>query len=203
MCVRSACRGPGQDGVALGDVLLACALFSVLAGMALPAAGNLRQRVRGESAVRRLVAECRQARVIAARRSATVALRFEVVGDRLSWRPHVDGDGDGVRSADVGAGVDPPIGPATQLDAEFPGVLSRIATDVPAVDGTGSLAAGADPLRLGSGNSLSFSPLGTTSGGSVYLAGPDGRMYAVRVLAATGRVRALRYNPDTRRWDTL
>jgi len=54
--------------------------------------GGIRQRVRGETAVRLLMAECRQARVIAARRSATVAFRFELPADRLAWRVFVDGD---------------------------------------------------------------------------------------------------------------
>ena len=193
----------GARGAALPDVLLACALGTLLAGMALPAAGGVRQRVRGESAARLLVAEFRQARVVAARRSATVALRFEAADGRLSWRVFVDGDGDGVRSADVAEGTDRPITAVVRLDAEFPGVRARIGRTVPSVDGAGRLAPGEDALRLGAGDSLSFSPLGTASGGSLYLEGSNGAMYAVRVLGPTGRVRGLRFNPATGRWDDL
>ena len=190
-------------GAALPDLLLACALGTLLASMALPAAGGVRQRVRGETAARLLVAEFRQARVVAARRSATVALRFEAADGRLSWRVFVDGDGDGVRSADITSGTDRPITAVVRLDAEFPGVRARIGRTVPSVDGAGRLAPGEDALRLGTGDSLSFAPLGTASGGSLYLEGPDGAMYAVRVLGPTGRVRGLRLNPATSRWDDL
>ena len=59
---------------------------------------------------------------------------------------------------------------------------------------------GADPLRIGSSNLLSFTPFGTATPGTIYVRGRDGTQLAVRVLGATARARVLRYVPRTREW---
>jgi len=47
---------------------------------------------------------------------------------------------------------------------------------------------------------MSFTPLGTSSSGTLYLRGRDGSRYAVRVLGGTGRTRVLRYEAKSRTW---
>jgi glutamate synthase domain-containing protein 3 len=61
-------------------------------------------------------------------------------------------------------------------------------------------AAGSDPVKLGASNLLSFTPLGTSTSGSVFVRGRDGSQFAVRVLGATGRARVLRYVPHSGEW---
>jgi len=91
-----------------------------------------------------------------------------------------DGNRNGVRAADVDAGVDPPIGPVVSLAVEFAGV--RIAIDP-------ALGIGTDPISLRGSSFLSFSPVGTATARSVYVLGRDGTQLAVRVLGVTGRTR--------------
>jgi hypothetical protein len=59
---------------------------------------------------------------------------------------------------------------------------------------------GTDPVRIGSTNLLSFSPLGSATPGTIYVRGREGLQLAVKITGATGRTRLLRYVPRTREW---
>ena len=63
------------------------------------------------------------------------------------------------------------------------GLLKRNLTNAVMVPG--------DALRIGGSELLSFSPTGTATSGTLYLAGRTGLQYAVRVLGATGRIRTV------------
>ena len=112
-----------------------------------------------------------------------MALRLRRVGDDTMLATFVDGNRNGVLAADIAAGVDEPEGGPTSLAAEFPGVV------VDRLDGDGL--------------AFSFSPLGTSSSGTVYLTGRDGARFAVRVVGATGRARLLRYISATDSWTDI
>jgi hypothetical protein len=73
---------------------------------------------------------------------------------------------------------------------------------LPPVD-PGGTAPGSDPIRLGSGNIASFSSLGTSSSGTVYLRGRRDAQYAVRIFGETGKTRMLKFDPRTRQWRQL
>ena len=68
------------------------------------------------------------------------------------------------------------------------------------IAGGGAMPAGADPVQLGVADTLTFSPLGTATSGTIYLRSREGRQYAVRVLGATGRTRVLEFRPETASW---
>ena len=57
-----------------------------------------------------------------------------------------------------------------------------------------------DPVRLGRSDTLTFSPFGTATSGTIFLRSRKGRQYAVRVLGASGRTRVLEYRHETRSW---
>lgn len=130
------------------------------------------------------------ARAQAVTRSATVALRFQVNGERITFTVFIDGNRNGVRTRDIRALIDKPLEGPVSLSDLFPGVAIGLST--------GSTPD--DPLRLGASDLLSFTPLGTATSGTVYVRGRDGSQYAVRVLGVTGRTRVLRYVPASRDW---
>jgi hypothetical protein len=101
-----------------------------------------------------------------------------------------DGNGDGVRSADIALRIDRVIEPPVLLADLFPGVAIGLAPQTPATQA----------VQLGGTSILSFTPMGTATSGSVYVLGRDGTQWAVRVLGVTGRVRLLRYVPSTGGW---
>ena len=186
-------------GFALVDVVVACAISAVVAAIALPSLHATRERDAVRMAAKYLAQRAQYARLEALKRNAEVALRFDP--DELGLvAAFVDGDGDGVLQRDIDAGTDHPLGRDERLADAFDAVGIAIADDMPDPDGGSALTAGSDPVRIGSTNLLSFSPLGSSTSGSIYLAGPGGQQACVRILGATGRARVLWFNPATRQW---
>ena len=138
------------------------------------------------------------ARMLAVKRSASVALRFEAVGRGYAIAEYADGNGNGVRSTEIAAGIDPPLAPRQLLHEQFPTVVFGLRANVPDVDGTRSTA-DSDGVRVGSSRILTLGPDGTATSGTLYVHGRRGQ-FAVRVLGATGRTRVLRFDTGTRRW---
>jgi hypothetical protein len=182
------------------DVVVAAALVLILAGSAIPLFDSAGRHLRGAAAARYVLFAMRAARVQAARRASAVGVAVRVAGESTLLQVYLDGDGDGLRAADIADGTDPPLGPPSDLQQEFRGVVAAIRRPLPEIDGSATLAPGSDPVRLGINDIASFTPDGTASGGTVYLAGPDGAAYAIRVLAVTGRTRVLRFNPASATW---
>jgi hypothetical protein len=50
---------------------------------------------------------------------------------------------------------------------------------------------------------VTFTPLGTSSPGSVYIKGRRDAQYVVRVFGTTGKIRILRFNPRSGTWKQL
>ena len=73
---------------------------------------------------------------------------------------------------------------------------------LPPID-AGGAPPGRNPIRLGAGNSASFTAAGTSTSGTVYLRGRGGAQYAVRLFGETGRTRRLKFDRTTRQWKPL
>ena len=191
---------PDQRGAALIDVVISAGLVAVLSGIAIPAWVATRQSGATRASARFVAARLQQARVEALKRNVSVALRFDPE-DLDRFAIFADGDDDGVLESDVTSGIDRRIVPEQRL-SDFTGQVSlRIWQDVPEPETGTVLTAGSDPLRIGSSNFVSFSPMGSSTSGTLYLASPSGPQTAVRILGATGRMRVLRFNPARRQWD--
>ena len=187
-------------GFSLPELLIVAALLGSLVLLSVPWASQDARAVVGELAARQLATVFRSARIEAGRRAATVAVEFVDWHGCTAWRIVADGDGDGVQADDRLDGIDSEIRAPVCLTWDFPGARIGIARPLPGIDGDGALAPGDDPLRLGAGDLARFTPSGTSSGGTVYLQGPDGNAFAVRVLASTGRVRVLAFDPARGSW---
>jgi hypothetical protein len=186
-------------GAALVDVICACAVVGTIVGISIPNALAIRERDEGRLAARHLAARLQMLRLEALKRNRAVALRLDPA-DLGRVSAYVDGDGDGVSQRDVDAGVDAPLPGVARLTEQFGGVDVAIAHDVPDPDGSGTLVAGSDPVRIGSSNFVTFSPLATATSGTVYLAGRRGPQVCVRILGSTGRVRVLWFDAGAQSW---
>jgi hypothetical protein len=126
----------------------------------------------------------------AVRSGVYTAIRFERRDDGSVWYAvYQDGDGDGVRSADIDSGQDRLVSGPFLLTAGAPGVSVGINPGIPALPPEHGLLSG-DPVRFGSSDILSFSPIGTATPGTFYLAG-DAAQAAVRVTGGSARVRLM------------
>ena len=186
-------------GAALIDLLFTCGVAGVIAAIAIPAVQAGGDRDAARIAARYLANRLQVIRLEALKRNAAVAMRFDPV-DVGRFGAYVDGDADGVRQDDIDDGTDGVVAPEGLLRDVFESVSFRIRNDVPDPDGSGTLAGDSDPLRLGASNFLSFSPIGSATSGTIYLAAPTGPQMAVRVMGATARMRVLWFDQATRQW---
>jgi Tfp pilus assembly protein FimT len=189
----------GSRGAALVDLLFTCGVAAVIAAIAVPAVHATRDRDAARMAARYLANRLQVVRLEALRRNVTVAMRFDPVAIGR-FGPYLDGDADGVRQVDVDDGVDQALSAEGLLTDVFDSVTFRIPRDVPDPDGDGTLTSGSDPLRIGSSNFLSFSPIGSATSGTIYLAATNGPQMAVRVMGATGRMRVLWFELASQQW---
>jgi hypothetical protein len=186
-------------GTSVVEQLFVLALMTIVFGMALPTMSRGLEHGRLRGAGFYLSSRVAQLRMQAVHRGANVALRF-AAGAPYSYQAFMDGDGDGVRSADIAVERDPAIGPIEALQDNFLGVQFGFLPGCPLVDGS-AVPVGADPIRLGSARLLVFSPSGTATSGTLYLRGRLDMAYAVVVLGATGRTRLLACTAARGKWD--
>ena len=175
-------------------------LLALTAAVAVPSILGGLDDARAVAAARYVAALARLTRVQAATRSTRVGLRFEPDGATYRYAVYVDGDGDGLRRGDIRRGIDIPITPTERIGDRFPGVELGVAAGVTRISDGRQMPGNADPIRLGSADTLTFSALGTATSGTIFLRSRKGRQYAVRVLGATGRTRVLEFRHETRSW---
>lgn len=180
------------------EVLFVIGLVATVASTAALEGRAAVTHMRTASAGRFLLALLQDVRTRAIERGCDTALRVRRDDSGYSLLLYEDGNRNGVLSADIASGVDAQVGPRVRLPERFPGVDFGAEPGLPGVDG--SPAPGNDPVRLGTSDGVTFSPSGTTSTGSLYVRGPGGLQYVVRIFGETGRVRVLKFHSATRRW---
>jgi prepilin-type N-terminal cleavage/methylation domain-containing protein len=187
-----------QKGFSLMELLVAVGLMATGSAVAVPRVLAALDDLRTVGAARYVASRLQQTRMEAVSRMADTAVRFSRTGQSYVYAVFVDGDGDGVRSLDIQSGVDREIHRGEELAHRFPGVEFGTLPTVPSVDPSGA-PPGSDPIRLGSSDMITFGPLGTSTPGSLYILGPNGRQFVIRVFGETGKSRILRF--DTRNGD--
>lgn len=197
---------PGNtQGFTLVDLLVALTILAILAVLTVPPLTRASEQMRLRMAASEASRIFFLARSYAVRHSAHVGVKFrpgEEAAD-TTWTLYVDGDGDGVRTADVVAGLDPPVpapGGDQRRPARFHGVrLGFPPGPLPRDPGGHRLTRRDDPVRFNRSDIASFGPLGTATPGSLYLT--DGRnLAAVRVTGRSGHIRTLIYDAEAAAW---
>jgi prepilin-type N-terminal cleavage/methylation domain-containing protein len=179
-----------ERGFSLIEVLCVLAGILVMGGVSLPYVRAYAVEAHLMGAGRLFVGEFRRARSVAIRRNTYTAIRFETRDGIDYYSTYVDGNRNGVLSADIAKGVDARIAGPLRLDGKAPGVRVGINPGVPAPPPETGLLDPSDPIRFGASNMLSFSPLGTATPGTFYLAG-ETLQAGVRVTGGSSRVRLM------------
>lgn len=187
----------GERGTSYVELMFVIALASVVAVISVPLTANTIDATRAWHATTFVAARFRMARIQAVQQTRSVGLVFDLAGPRWVFRICVDGNGNGLRRADIASGHDTcPQGPF-DLGADFRG--AEIAVD-PALRGPDGEPGSPDPVRFGRSNIASFSSEGSCTAGTLFVRSAKGVQYAVRVGNVSGRTRMLRYDPATRKW---
>lgn len=187
-------------GHALVDVLAVTALSVLVSATTIPVVAGAMEHERATAGAHYLAAWLKQAQLEALRRGTSVAVRFGVEGEQADVQLFADGNGNGVLVRDIEQGIDLPLGPPDRLGTHARGVALRVNQPVPDVGGSGTLETGSDPIRIGRSSLLSFSPTGSATAGTLYVAAVHGPQFAVRVMGSTGRMRVLRFEAGAGTW---
>ena len=184
----------GEKGGSLLEILVALSLAIVIAAAAIPTAQSMVHESRLRGAAFHLRGLMRQVRARAAAQACYMGVVFDEVDGDPVFTIHADGNGNGIRRVDVDSGSDPRLREPYRLSETFPGVRY------------GSRPAGApEPffrgVQMGRSHIVSFSPLGSSTTGTLYLSNDYGLVYAVVIFGGTGRVRVARYRGG--KWQSM
>ena len=141
------------------------------------------------------------ARTFALTRGRYVGVKFRKNGSRYEWALYGDGNGNGIRTAEIASGVDKSLGitiPWSRNDV-LPAIMKGSPVPDPG-DPRKVLDRLDDPIRFNESDICSFSPLGESTPGSVYLWNGRDRMAVVRVFGRTAKVRTLYYRRGEKEW---
>lgn len=189
-------------GYSLLELLAVLTIGMTLSAAAIPEYLTSLDEARAGGAARHVAGRLQRARMEAVMRSAMVGVQFTQAAAGYSYAVYLDGNRNGVLSRDIQRGVDRMIAAVERLPEQFSGVEFGAVAGLPPVD-AGGTPPGIDPIRLGAGNIVSFSALGTSSSGTVYIRSRRDAQYAVRVFGETGRTRVFKFEPRTRQWKQL
>lgn len=178
-----------ERGFSLVEALVAVAIVVVMAAASFPVFRPLLAEAHVVGAGQAFKAQFRLAHSMAVRGGVYTAIRFEPRGNDVWIASYADGNGNGVRSADIESGLDRLVAGPVPLTGGASGVRVGINPGIPALPPDSGDLAG-DPIRFGRSDILSFSPLGTATPGTFYLAG-DFAQAAVRVSGGSARVRLM------------
>jgi len=192
-----------NPGFGITELVLVLALAALGLAIALPAASSLRGDGRCAAGARHMVGTFRKLR------AQSVALRkyrgvyFFREGAGWAFSTVEDGNGNGLRTAEVRDGTDPVLDGPFRLEelvgSVRPGFPFASVREIP--PGTGWLGNLQDPVKFGRSDIVSFSPLGRSSSGTLYLTDGIERLYAVVLYGPSTRIRVWRYRRSDRLWE--
>jgi len=188
-----------QVGYSFVELMFVLGLAVTTAGVAIPLLLASADDIRAAGAVRYLTARLHQVRMEAVVRSRDVGVHIVQGGEGYTYAVYADGNGDGIRTRDIDSGVDSRIASPERVPDRFKGVDFGVLPGLPPVE-SGTAAPGNDPIKLGSSNILTFTPLGSSSTGSLYVRGHRSLQYVIRVMGETGKTRVLKFNAQLRQW---
>ena len=192
-----------QKGFTLIDLVVVLAVLGSLLTLGVPSLLRGTDDLRLHMAAGEIAGVLRSSRSFAQRYDANVAVKFNTGKNGVvTFALYRDGNGNGVLNKDITSGKDRLVMPPQSLKFMGRDVGFGFPPGPPPRDpGTGKpMDRLDDPIRFNDSDLASFSPLGTSTPGSVYLCNRSGRLMVVRVFDRTGKVSLLAYDAKTQKW---
>jgi len=165
-------------------------IILLMASLLIPGLRAYSQEAQLLAAAEKFCGQFREAYSMAIKQNVNTAIRFETGARGPTYSLYADGNGNGVLSADIASGRDRRVAGPIPLDAGLARVRVAINPGVPAIPPDSGTLDPTDPIKFGRSNMLSFSPMGTATPGTFYLAGESAQA-AVRVTPGSARVRIM------------
>jgi prepilin-type N-terminal cleavage/methylation domain-containing protein len=191
---------PTQRGFTISELLTTIAIIGMFASISVPAFLSYHRRSAARVAASEIRSIFHLARSRAIARHAHAGLKFS--SDGVVWRYALcdDGDGDGLRNDDLSKGIDRCAGLPRPVLRES-GFATIGLPSFPMKDPDGDpFPTPRSPVQFNSSTICSFSPMGQSTPGTIYLTNRDDDVYAVRVYGASAKMRVLRYDRTTTKW---
>lgn len=182
-----------KKGYSLIEILVVLFIVGLILSISIPPFANyFLKRAALEKHLRDLVSILRSTRQEAITRNVYVGIIFDLNKDKsLSYRIYKDGNGNGIRKKDIQKNIDLPLTGFRRIEFSEhikPGILSK---DIREPETRKKINKPEDPIKFGSSNICSFSPLGASTAGSIYFTDKVKLQGVVRVYPTSGKIRIL------------
>jgi type II secretory pathway pseudopilin PulG len=188
-------------GTSLPELLVVLLILGLVFALSVPALSDLLAEEGLQAAAREVSAILTTARARAVFQGAEVGVKWISSGGDLVLSVYQDGNGNGVTTADIKKGVDRLVAGPYWLRGKYPGISFSFVPGFDDLDPGGApIGDLKDPLRFGRSDICSFSPLGKSSPGSVYLSNRTRRQAAVRVTPANAKIQIFTWHGKSLKW---
>ena len=190
-------------GLSLVELLVALVLIGILTSVLLPTGAEMVADARAAAGAREMAATLQALRWKAVSANRSYGLFFSLDQRGWHWLVVRDGNGNGLRTAEVRSGIDPAVSGPHRMEDRVDGLYLGFppVRSLPAIPPrSGSISNLSDPVKFGNSNLISFSPWGTASSGTLYLTDRRHALRAVVLFGPTVRVRVWRFDTREARW---
>lgn len=189
-----------QRGLSLLELLTVVAIVGLIVCITVPSFGNLRRRAALQAAATELRSQFHLTRSRAIAHNVNCGMKFLLLAGEWHFAVYEDGDGDGVRNDDIKSGKDRMIArPRVVLPTSRAATIGLLDISIKDPDGD-ALSPSKSPVAFNQSTICSFSPLGQSTPGTIYITDRGLDLYAVRVYGASAKIRVLRYLRATGKW---
>ena len=192
-----------ERGNTLTEILVCVAIGAMIVSASVPNIASMAAKGKVRAATRNIAAVFKQARWEAVAKGKYIGIEFKKAEDRYVYRKYEDGNGNGIRKADIESGKDVLLSGPYQLKnryghVDFSILQAGSIRNIPPA--TGFIEDADDPIKFGKSNIASFSPAGESSSGTVYISDEKDNMMAVVLFGPTVRVRVWEYVHEENKW---
>ena len=188
-------------GFSLLELLTVVAILGLISLVSIPAFSSIHRRrvVRAAAGEMRAIFGLTRSQAIA--RSRSVAIKFSEIGGEWQYATYLDGNGNGVRNAETTKGVDRRMQPFRKvLQAAGAGRIGFPPYSIPDPDTGKPLPPRASPVRFNSSTLCSFSPIGESTNGSIFVTDGSDNVAMLRVYGPDARIKVLVFDRATGKW---
>jgi Tfp pilus assembly protein FimT len=169
----------------------------------LPSIFALQSGMRTAAGARFVASSFQAARWKSVARSRGHGMFFDHDARGWYWFEVQDGNGNGLRTAEVRNGTDRTVTGPHRLEHRIQGVTFGFPTigAIPKIPPRrGAITNMSDPIQFGRSNLIGFSPDGSSSSGTIYVTNGRDELYAVVLFGPTTRIRVWRYERRSGLW---